>query len=114
MILEELAMWDPYQHAHIMRMYDGIHGHYQMGYDRDGPESYYLSREVEKLSSLLNKLYRRNPWSGRGLGDMAQQLKYMGRVVQMGPRRPIHHVRSRPRFLDGRYRRDGWWGGRGR
>ena len=101
-------MWDPYQHALIMRMYDGIHGHYQMGYDRDGPESYYLSREVEKLSRLLDKLCRRNPWSGRGLGDMAQQLKYMGRGVQMGPRRQRYHVRPKPRFLNERYRPGRW------
>jgi hypothetical protein len=100
-------MYDPFQHAHIMRMYDGIHGHYQMGYDRDGPESYYLSREVEKLSRLLSKLYRRNPWSGRGLGDMASQLKYMERDVQIGPRRLRYHVRTQPRYLDGRYYRGG-------
>jgi hypothetical protein len=102
-ILEELADWDPYRYAHIVRMYEGIHDHYRMGYDRDGTESYYLSREVEKLSKLLNKLYRRNPWGSRGLGDLATQLKYMGRDVQIGPRRLKYHVMARPRYPGGRY-----------
>ncbi|KAF2832061.1 hypothetical protein CC86DRAFT_462444 [Ophiobolus disseminans] len=107
-ILHELALLDPYRYEHIRQMHDSIHSHYRMGYDRDGPESYYLSREVEKLSRLLQKLHRHTPWGGRGLGDIASQLKHFGRDVQVGRRRG-RYGHPRPRYYDGRYfPRDRW------
>ena len=109
-VLLELSLWDPYRHALIMDMYHGIHGHYMMGYDRDGPESFFLSREVEKLSRALQRCYRKNPWSGRGIGDLASQLKYAGRDLQIGPRRRKYHVRPRPRYWNGDYYPgERWW-----
>lgn len=111
--LLELALWDPYHYDYIRQMHDSIHSHVLMGYDRDGPESFFLSREVEKLSRLLQKMYRHDPWQGRGLGDLARELKLIGRDVQIGPRRRKYHPRPRPRYWDGSYYPgDGWWRGR--
>ena len=91
-------------------MHESIHNHLRMGYDRDGPESFYLSREVDKLSRWMQKLYRHGPWGGRGLGDLASQLKHFGRDVQIGPRRRKYHVEPMPRYYDGRYYPgDRWW-----
>jgi hypothetical protein len=109
-MLQDLAMWDPHRHAHITQMYHMIHGCYMLGYDRDSSESYYLSREIDKLSKMLQRVYRRNPWSGRGFGDITSQLKYLGRDVQIGPRRRRYHAMPQPRYHDGSYYFDQGWG----
>jgi hypothetical protein len=102
-LLDELSYYNPHQHAHILRLYETIHGHYMLGYDRDGPESYYLSREMEKLSKMLQRACRGNPRSGRGFGDIASQLKYMGRDIIITPRRKRYHTYPRPRYSDGSF-----------
>lgn len=82
-------------------MYEGIHEHIVLGYDRDGSESYYLSREAEKLARELMRLSRRSPWGGRGLSEFASGLKYMGREMQVGRRRSRYHTVPRPRYWEG-------------
>jgi hypothetical protein len=103
LILEELFFWDPFEHARLQQMYDLIHAHFMMGYDRDGMESFYISREVEKLSRSLERLYNNYPWADHRLADLASHLKYMGRDVQIGPRRKRFHRFPRPRYHDGRF-----------
>ncbi|KAH7401880.1 hypothetical protein DE146DRAFT_444647 [Phaeosphaeria sp. MPI-PUGE-AT-0046c] len=104
-MLEQLSLYDPVRHADILQMYDNIHGHYMMGYDRDGSEAYYLSRELEKLSKMLHRFYRHNPWAQRGFGDIASQLRCMGTEMLVGPRRRKHHQIGRPRYYEGGYYR---------
>lgn len=106
-MLEQLAFHDPLRHAELLQMYDTIHGHYMMGYNRDGSEAYYLSRELEKLSKMLSGCYRYNPWAERGLGDIASQLRCMGSGLMVGPRRRGYHCIGRPRYRDGTYVRGG-------
>ncbi|KAF2854494.1 hypothetical protein T440DRAFT_475646 [Plenodomus tracheiphilus IPT5] len=48
----------PHCVVEIYNAFEQIHHHYQHGFDRDGPESYYLAREVERLSKYLNELHR--------------------------------------------------------
>jgi hypothetical protein len=43
---------------------------------------------MERFSKELQRAYRRNSYCGRGIGDIASQLKYLGRDVLFGsPRR---------------------------
>jgi hypothetical protein len=103
-LLDELSYYNPHQHAHILQLYDTIHGHYRLGYDRDSPDSYYLSRELEKLSKALQRAGRRSPWSGRGIDDIGSRLKIMmGPGVRVAPRRRKYHTRPRPRYADGSF-----------
>lgn len=70
---------------HVLEAYKCIHRYYKHGFDQDGPESYYVSREIERLSKLLRKLY-----FATGMHELASwsdQLKYMGRDTQMSSRR---------------------------
>jgi hypothetical protein len=99
-LLDELSYYNPHQYAHILQLYEIIHGHYRLGYGRDGPESYYLSREVEKLSKLLQRACRGSPRRGRGFSDIASQLRYMGRDIMIAPRRRKYHTFPRPRYSD--------------
>ncbi|KAF1920090.1 hypothetical protein BDU57DRAFT_2884 [Ampelomyces quisqualis] len=107
-ILEELSFYDPHHYATMSRLHDSVHGHYMLGYDRDGSESYHLSRKMERLSELLQMAQRRNPRGGRGLGDFASRVKYMSRDVMMGPRRHRFDTFAMPRYPDGSY----YWGER--
>jgi hypothetical protein len=102
-LLDELSYYNPHQHANILQLYETIHRHYMLGYDRDGPESYYVSREMEKLSKMLQRACRRNPWSERGFGNIASQLRYMGQDIMIAPRRRNYHTFPRPRYSDGSY-----------
>jgi hypothetical protein len=70
---------------HVLRAYQGIHYHYKRGFGQNGPGSYYISREIERLAKMLRKLY-----FATGMHELASwsdQLKYMGRDIQLGPRR---------------------------
>jgi hypothetical protein len=100
-ILDELSYHDPHRHAHIIQLYNDIHGRYRLGYSRDGPEAYHLSHEMEKLSRLLQKSCRRTPWGGHGLDKIASQLRHMGRDPVISPRRRRCRVRVWPQFYDG-------------
>jgi hypothetical protein len=91
-------------------MYESIHAHFMMGYDRNGTESFYLSRELEKLSRRMQRLYNRHPWADRRLADLAGHLKYAGRDVQIGARRKRFYKLSAPRYHDGRYYPSEPWG----
>jgi hypothetical protein len=99
-MLLELALWDPYRYERITQMHQSIHSHYSMGYDRDGAESYMLSREMEKLARMLLQLDRHGAW---GIGDFAMRLKHMGREMQIGRRRSRYHTVPRPRYYGGGY-----------
>jgi hypothetical protein len=47
-----------------------------------------MSRDMEKLSKMVLRAHRRNSYYDRGLGDIASQLKYLGRDLWRGnPRR---------------------------
>lgn len=89
-------------------MYDGIHNYYMLGYDREGPESYYLSKEVEKFLREVQRLSRRSPWVERGLRDFERQLKYLNREVQMGARRRRYGPGAWPKSSSSRY--GDYWG----
>jgi hypothetical protein len=68
----------------VLEAYECIHYHYKRGFDQHGPESYYISRELARLSKLVRKLY-----FATGMHDLASwsdQLKYFGRDIQMRPR----------------------------
>ncbi|KAF2034751.1 hypothetical protein EK21DRAFT_85313 [Setomelanomma holmii] len=97
-ILAELSLYDPYRFAHISELCETIHGHYRMGWDRDGSESYFLSRDMDKLSKLLHKLYRHTPWIEGDFDDFASRLRLMGRELHVGPKR--QHYYSLPRSRD--------------
>jgi hypothetical protein len=87
-----------------MQLYDTVHGHYRLGHDRGGPQSYHVSRELEKLSKALQRVCRRSPWSGRGFDDIGSRLKYaMGRGVMVAPRRRKYRTIARPRYRDGTF-----------
>ncbi|KAH6844423.1 hypothetical protein CC77DRAFT_589805 [Alternaria alternata] len=83
--LFELRMVASPYFDHVLEAYKCIHRYYKHGFDQDGPESYYVSREIERLSKLLRKLY-----FATGMHELASwsdQLKYMGRDTQMSSRR---------------------------
>jgi hypothetical protein len=80
-------LWNnaPDEYDYIRHTYRKIHYHYKRGFDGDGPDSYFLARELEDLSKRFRWMYR-----GTGIQQfaaLADQLKYMGRDVQVGPRR---------------------------
>jgi hypothetical protein len=84
---------------HVLDAYECIHYHYKRGFDQDGPESYYISREVERLSKLLRKLY-----FATGMHELASwsdQLKYMGRNTHMSPRRYRSNIMPKHRHNRG-------------
>lgn len=99
-MLDELSLYDPLRHTNIVQLYNSIHGQYQMGYDRDGAEAYYLSRELAKLAKILARDYRRSPWSDRSFGDIASHLKCMSSELMVGPRRRRYHYHPRHRYYD--------------
>ena len=67
---------------HVLEAYQDIH-YYKRGFDQHGPESYYISHEIERLSKLLRKLYFATGM--RELASWSNQLKYMRSDVQLGP-----------------------------
>ncbi|KAF1845620.1 uncharacterized protein K460DRAFT_284583 [Cucurbitaria berberidis CBS 394.84] len=95
--LSELSIIMPDEVGDVLEAFDSIHHHYRWGFDRDGPDSYFLSREVEKLSRFLRRMYRFYPWVPQ-LGTLSEQLKYMGRDVQTGPRRLRYHTMPKHRY----------------
>lgn len=76
----------PQEVDQVVGAWETIHHHYQFGLDRDGPDSYWLSREMERLSKRLRQMYRVCPWVPQ-LNMLSDQLRYMGRDVQVGPQR---------------------------
>lgn len=85
-VFQELNLVAFPEFLQIMQAKEGIHRHYKEGFDRDGWESYHLAREVETLSRHLRSLHRMLPWINQ-LSSLSDQLKYMGRDLQLGPRR---------------------------
>lgn len=81
--LFELGMMAPPYFDHVLEAYQDIHYHYKRGFDQHGPESYYISREIRRLSELLRKLYFATGM--RELASWSNQLKYMRSDVQLGP-----------------------------
>jgi hypothetical protein len=81
---------------HVLRAYQGIHYHYKRGFGQNGPGSYYISREIERLAKMLRKLY-----FATGMHELASwsdQLKYMGPDVFDGAQ-----CRSTGIVVDSRY-----------
>ena len=77
-------MMGPPYFDHVLEAYQDIHYHYKRAFDQHGPESYYISREIRRLSKLLRKLYLATGM--HELASCSNQLKYMGSDVQLGPR----------------------------
>ncbi|KAH7077124.1 hypothetical protein FB567DRAFT_142882 [Paraphoma chrysanthemicola] len=102
-ILDELSLWDPYEHARLVQLYENIHHHFMMGYNRDGSESFWLSRDLEKLSRRMQRLYHRHPCADRRVAGLAGHLKHAGRDLQIGRRRKGFHMRPGPRYYSGEY-----------
>ncbi|KAH7072840.1 hypothetical protein BKA63DRAFT_52131 [Paraphoma chrysanthemicola] len=102
-ILDELSLWDPYEHARLVQLYENIHAHFMMGYDRDGAQSFWLSRDLEKLSRRMQRLYHRHPWADRRVAGLAGHLKYAGSDLQINPGRKRFHRRPVPRYYNGEY-----------
>ncbi|KAL7774901.1 hypothetical protein CFE70_005816 [Pyrenophora teres f. teres 0-1] len=89
---------DPAELSTILERVQGLHRHYQWGFNSDGPEMYLLARELERISRKLQRMYH-----DTGIGQfsvLADQFMYMGRNVQVGPRhrrfRTIPQQRHRP------------------
>ena len=98
-MLQLQNMLKPALAAYLFDSYHCIHDHYKRGFDHDGPESYVLSREMQRLSSLLRDLYHET-----GIHELAiwsDQLKYMGRDIQIGPRRLRYNLRPTHRHNRG-------------
>jgi hypothetical protein len=94
----QLGMIFPDQLGRIMEAYNGIHHHYRHGLDRDGPDAYHLSRELEKLARKLRRSHFHMPWLSQ-LGMFADQLKYMGRDMQIGRRRRRYYPMPKERYM---------------
>ncbi|KAH6223093.1 hypothetical protein HBI53_065250 [Parastagonospora nodorum] len=111
LFLSNLSYHDPYHHAHISQLYDTIHGQYMLGYDHCD-----MSRDMEKPSKMVLRAHRRNSYCGRGLGDIANQLKYLGRDLWRGNQRRRRHGRfgigAYPKRGLGYYDDDLYFGGR--
>ncbi|KAI8936068.1 hypothetical protein NX059_007568 [Plenodomus lindquistii] len=90
--LYELMQYSPHHVANIMYAANNIHHHFRYGLDRDGPESFMLARELERLSRYANGMHHRlsDPYGSRAtspLAKLSDDLKHMGRDLQMGPKR---------------------------
>ncbi|RMZ73917.1 hypothetical protein GMOD_00004723 [Pyrenophora seminiperda CCB06] len=92
---------DPIELEAILERIQGIHRHYPWGFNCDGPESYLMARELDRMSRKLQGMYHATDIGQFAM--LAKQLMYMGRNVQVGPRRPrfhaLPHQRYRPRGL---------------
>ncbi|EUC38598.1 hypothetical protein COCCADRAFT_82433 [Bipolaris zeicola 26-R-13] len=73
----------------ILEAFHNTHYHYQLGLDTESEDPYYLAQEIERLSRYVRKLYRAFP-DMIELALWADQLKYLGRDVQIAPRRIRH------------------------
>ncbi|CCT61105.1 hypothetical protein IAQ61_001661, partial [Plenodomus lingam] len=99
--LLQLDQHSPHHVAGISVAYNTIHHHYQHGLDGDGSESFLLSREINKLSKYLNRLHKilygtNCPISASPLALLSDDLKYMGRDAQVGPRRLRYRTIPKP------------------
>ncbi|EDU45295.1 hypothetical protein PtrSN002B_000301 [Pyrenophora tritici-repentis] len=88
---------EPGELSTILERLQGIR-HCQWGFNGDGPETYLLARELERISRKLQRMYH-----DTGIGHfsaLADYFMYMGRSFQVGPRhrrlRTIPQQRHRP------------------
>ncbi|EOA81042.1 hypothetical protein ACJQWK_09824 [Exserohilum turcicum] len=99
--LADLGQFPPIFHP-VIQALNNIHYHYKLSLDSDGEEPFFLAREMESLSRYLRKLYQAYPHMIE-LALWADQLKYMGRDMQIGPRRlrysPVTKHRHNRRLL---------------
>ncbi|KAH7560260.1 hypothetical protein BM1_03894 [Bipolaris maydis] len=84
----------------IFEAFHNIHYHYQLGLDTESEDLYFLAQEIEGLSRHVRKLYRAFP-DMIELALWADQLKCLGRDIQIGPRRIRHSPMSRNRYNRG-------------
>jgi hypothetical protein len=85
----------------ISEAHDTINHHFMHGLDSDGLDSYHLARELDFLSWTLKDVFDLTkafhvPGVG-GLATLADQMKYLGRDVQTGPRRLRHRTMPKHR-----------------
>jgi hypothetical protein len=90
----------------IWEAQNSIHYHFMLGLDSDGSDSYLLARELDFLSWTLKEVFDLSktlhvPGVG-GLATLADQMKYLGRDVQTGPRRLRYRTMPKHRFHRGR------------
>ncbi|KAL6709666.1 hypothetical protein ACN47E_001094 [Coniothyrium glycines] len=99
--LSELGAISPYDLHRILRISDEIHDHYRMGIESDGPDTYYLAREMDKLSRRIRRIHNQiRPFSqAPSLASWADQLHYMARDMQIGPRRLRHYTMPKRRRM---------------
>lgn len=83
--LSSLGALSPWDLKHVVALYENIHDQYRMGWDSDGPDAYYLAREMDKLARRLRRLYH-PVWTPQ-LARLASELKQMARDIQIGRRR---------------------------
>ena len=67
-----------------------------------------LAREVQKLAKYLRRMHHFYPWMPQ-LGTLSDQLKYMGRDVQIGPQRLRYHTMPKQRYKRQRLLNEWGW-----
>lgn len=84
----------------IPEAFHNIYYHYQLGLDTESEDPYFLAQNIEGLSRYVRKLYRAF-LDMIELAMWADQLKYLGRDIQIEPRRIRHNPMPRRRHNRG-------------